>query len=123
MAIDTDIRVQDGTGIAAQWMGNLLAPVAFLVELEVAYMLVPRACENGNLLPVHLAHTGALLLALGGLVFAWREWQTWVTERSTDTAEHAVRSRFMARVGLLASGGFVLVILALWLPSFFLDPC
>jgi hypothetical protein len=123
MPIDNDIRVEDGTGIAAQWLGNLLAPVAFLIELEVAYMLVPRACDTGNLLPVHLAHTGALLLALGGTFFAWREWRTWVIARRTDMAEHAARSRFMAKVGLLASGGFVLVILALWLPSLFLDPC
>ncbi len=43
MPIDTDIRVQDETGIAAQWLGNLLAPAAFLIELQVAYMLVPLA--------------------------------------------------------------------------------
>ena len=123
MPIDTDIRVEDETGIASQWLANLLAPIAFLIELEVAYMLVPRACEAGNLLPVHLAHAGALLLGLAGGFFAWREWQTWVNQRSTDMGERAVRSRFMARVGLLTSGGFVLVILALWLPSFLLDPC
>lgn len=123
MSIDTDITVEDETGIAGQWLANLLAPIAFLFELEVAYMLVPRACESGNLLPVHLAHVGALLLALGGTFFAWREWQTWITQPSTDTGERAVRSRFMATVGLLTSSGFVLVIIALWLPSLFLDPC
>jgi hypothetical protein len=33
------------------------------------------------------------------------------------------RGRFMAILGLLAGGAFTLVILALWLPTFWLHPC
>jgi hypothetical protein len=87
------------------------------VELEVAYMLVPHACETGNLVPVHLAHGGALLLAWVGAFLAWREWRRWGAQWPDDAAGPAPRSRFMATLGLLVSGGFTLVILALWLPK------
>lgn len=123
MAIDTAIRIPDGTGIPAQWAGNLLAPVAFLLQLEVAYFAVPRACNAGVVFPVHLAHLGALLIALAGTVIAWRQWQRWGRDLHSDGATPETRSHFMAELALLVSGGFTLVILALWLPAFWLHPC
>ncbi|HJR16147.1 MAG TPA: hypothetical protein VJ808_04770, partial [Gemmatimonadales bacterium] len=68
MGIDTQIRMPDGTGITAQWAANLLAPVAFLLQLEIAYFVVPRACHAGVVFPVHLAHAGTVLIALAGTV-------------------------------------------------------
>jgi hypothetical protein len=123
MAIDTDIRARDGTGIAAQWAANLLPPMAFLLELEVAYMLVPRACREGNVLLVHLAHAATLLIALAGVVLAWNQWQRWGTSWSDEGSGPEPRSRFMTTLGLLTGIGFTLVILALWLPSFVVHPC
>lgn len=123
MSVDADIGVRDGTGIGGQWAGNLLPPIAFLLQLEIAYMLVPRACRAGDVLPVHLAHAGALLLALGGMVLALRQWQRWGRDYPADGPDPETRSRFMATVALLASAGFILVILALWLPTFFFHPC
>src|SRR5215210_537711 len=123
MAIDTEIRVRDGTGIAAQWAGNLLAPIAFLLQLEIAYFAVPRACKAGVIFPVHLAHLGALLIALAGAVIAWRQWKRWGRDWPSDGSTPETRSHFMAELAVLVSGGFTLVILALWLPTFWLHPC
>src|SRR5215204_5593481 len=58
MSIDSRIRIPDGTDITAQWAGNLLPPIAFLLQLEIAYMLVPRACDAGLVFPIHLAQAG-----------------------------------------------------------------
>ncbi len=123
MPIDTEIRAADGTGILGQWVGNLLAPLAFLLQLEVAYFVVPRACHAGVVLPVHLAHAGALLIALAGCLIAWRQWQRWRPHGSSDGPGPEPRSVFMAMLGVLVSGGFFLVMLALWLPTFWLHPC
>jgi hypothetical protein len=123
MSIDTDTTIRDGTGIGAQWAGNLLAPIAFLLELEIAYMLVPRACRAGTLLPVHLAHAGAFVLALTGVAIAWRQWRRWSDDWPEEGGSPESRSRFMATMALLTSSAFTLVILALWLPSLVLHPC
>jgi len=123
MSIDSRIRIPDGTDITAQWAGNLLPPIAFLLQLEIAYMLVPRACDAGVVFPIHLAHAGTLLLALAGVVISWRQWQRWHGEIATDGPGPEPRSLFMAMLGVMVSVAFVLVILALWLPTFLLHPC
>ena len=123
MPIDTQTQRTDGTGIAAQWAGALLGPLAFLIQLEVAYLLVPRACDAGAIWPVHLAHALSLLLALAGATIAWRQWRRWERVQRADGGGPEARSRFMAEVALPGSVGFVLVILALWLPTFLLHPC
>ena len=123
MQIDTEIRVRDGTGIGGQWAGNLLAPIAFLLQLEIAYFIVPRACDAGLVFPVHLAHLGALLIALAGTLTAWRQWQRWGRDWPADGPGPEPRSRFMAELAVLVSAGFTVVILALWIPTFLLHPC
>ncbi|MGH7510048.1 MAG: hypothetical protein ACREMZ_11330 [Gemmatimonadales bacterium] len=94
-------------------------PAAVLAGLEVAYLLVPRACRTGNLLPVHLTHLATLLLALTGGAVAWRQWQRW----GASEDGRAGVAGFLAGLGLLVSAAFTLVSVALWLPSFVLSPC
>jgi hypothetical protein len=123
MTVDTRTDVPDAREIRALWIGLLLPPVAFLIDLEVAYALVPTACSSGNPLPVHLVHLACLVLAGVGGLTAWRWWRlrgaTWPGEEGDPLA----RSRFMAGLGLLLSGLILLVIVAMWIPSFLLDPC
>ena len=123
MTVDNRTDVPDASHIRALWAGLLLAPVAFLVNLEVAYAFVPTACSARNELPVHLTHLACLLATLFGLLTAWRSWRltgaTWPGEQGDPLA----RSRFMAGTGLLVSGMFLLVIVAQWIPSLVLDPC
>jgi hypothetical protein len=123
MTVDPRTDVPDRAEIRALWAGLLLAPAAFLLNLEVAYALVPTACSSQNRLLLHLVHLVCLLMAGTGGVLAWHAWkargETWPGDEGGRTG----RSRFMAGVGLLLSTLFVLVILAQWIPSFVLNPC
>jgi hypothetical protein len=121
--VDTRTEVPDAGPIRALWIGLLLPPTAFLLNLEVAYALVPTACASRNQLPTHVVHLVCLLLVLFAGVTAWRSWkstgETWPGAEGGPLA----RSRFMAGLGWLTSLLFGLVIIAQWIPEFVLNPC
>jgi len=123
MTVDPRTTVPDAPEIRVLWAGLLLAPTAFLLNLELAYAVVPHACSLQNRLPVHLVHLVCLAIALVGGAFALRSWrycgETWPGEEGGSVS----RSRFMAGLGLLLSVLFALVIVAQWIPSFVLSPC
>jgi hypothetical protein len=119
---DPRTHVADAKRIAALWGGLLLPPAAFLLNLEAAYALVPAACRSGSL-PIHLVNAVSLLLALLGGLIAYRCRETEGTAWPRDESGAVARTRFMARLGVLTSATFVLVILAQWVPGFVLSPC
>jgi hypothetical protein len=123
VAVDPRTEVPDARSIRALWTGLLLAPIAFLIDLEVAYALVPTACSSRNELPVHLVHLACLLVALFGGLVAWGCWKatgsTWPGEEGGPMG----RTKFMAGTGMWLSLLFALVIVAMWIPSFVLNPC
>jgi hypothetical protein len=123
MTVDPRTDLPDRRELTALWTGLLLAPVAFLLNLEVAYALVPTACEQRTRILVHLVHAVCLVLALVGTMTAWRMWRFTGEIWPGQSGGRLSRSRFMAGVGLFLSLLFVLVILAQWIPSFVLDPC
>ena len=123
MTVDNRTHVPDAREIRALWTGLLVPPAAFLLNLELAYALVPTACSSRNQLLVHLVHLGCLALALFGGFTAWRHWKLTGETWPGGEGGRLSRSRFMAGLGLLISSLFALVIVAQWIPSFVLDPC
>lgn len=107
----------------ALWMGVLLAPFSFLLNLQVSYALVPWACSAGHPFWLHLASAGTFLLAMLGAFTAWRNWQKTGRESQSEGGTPLARSRFMAIIGLMMSALFSLIILAQWIADFILDPC
>jgi hypothetical protein len=101
----------------------LLPPLAFLINLEVAYALVPTACSGRNLLPVHLVHLISLVLAIVGGLTALRHWRLSGATWPGGAGGRLSRTQFMSGVGMLLGLLFALVIVAQWIPSFILDPC
>ena len=63
MTTDTSTPLADGNRIGMLWVASLLPAAATLAGLEIAYLLVDRACTTGNLLPVHLTWAVSLGLA------------------------------------------------------------
>jgi len=123
MTVDPHTDIPDARELRALWTGVLLAPIAFLLNLEVAYALVPVACSAKTRLLVHVVHLVCLLLAVFGGVTAWGRWAEGGRTWPGDAGDLVARSRFMAGLGLLLSAMFALVIVAQWIPSFVLSPC
>ncbi len=106
-----------------EWAGVLAGPLAFLLNLQVSYMLVPWACATGAQGTLYFVAAGALLLSgLGGLT-SWRVWQRRGREWPGDEAGAVPRSRLLAVLGLLTSVLFALVIVAQGIPTFILSAC
>ena len=106
---DPRTEVPDAARLWALWTGLLLAPAAWLTSLEVGYVLVRPDCTAGAAVRQHAVHAGFLLIALGGLLVAWR-------------ARQAERD-FLSTLGVATSALFVLVLVAQWIPTFLLHPC
>jgi hypothetical protein len=123
MTRDTEQAFFQRQGIGWLWFGILAGPLAFLLNLQLSYMLVHPVCETAHRLVLHLVPAGALLLAASGGLSAWWNWQRTRQAESSKAGGVLPRSRFMAGVGLLTSGLFIIVIVAQWLPNFMLTPC
>jgi hypothetical protein len=123
MTRDTEHAFFQRQGIAWLWFGILAGPLAFLLNLQLSYMLVQPVCVTAHHLILHLVPGGALLLTASGGVSAWRNWRRTGQAESSQAGGVLSCSRFMAGVGLLTSGLFTVVIVAQWLPNFLLSPC
>jgi hypothetical protein len=109
--------------IAAWWFmlaGPLL--IAF-AQQQAMYILSDFACRTQTRLLVHAPLLPALALVGFALVLARREWQRTGESSDSDVAGEKGLSRLFATVGFAVGGLALVVILAQWLPTLFLDPC
>ena len=121
--IDTRTTVAERGRIAALWTGLLLAPTAFLANLELAYLMVPASCARGTALSLHLVHGVCLLVAIVGAVVAWRSRGAGGLQASDADGGPEAKARFLAGLGLAGSAFFALTIVAQWIPTLPLHPC
>ena len=110
-------------GLAAQWVGLLLAPAAFFLHLQFAYAVVPWACRHQNDFWIHASGIASVVLAAIGTLVAW--W-VWHREGGDDPGEgHGIapRARFMGVVGLGVSAVITLILLLQWVAAFVVSSC
>lgn len=112
-----------------QWIGFFLAPAAFFVHLQVAYVLIPWSCTKQQTFWQHLVGLLAVVVALIGVAAAW------ITRaRTSDAAEHPpghpvegpgplFRARFLADTGLGVSALLSLILLMQFIAGFFITVC
>ena len=106
------------------WVGVLGGAAAWTAQFLVGYALARFSHEHRWLTVVHhLVSLAGLLAALWAALVAHREWRR-IGGGEAGGSEPGVsgRSRFLAALGILTSALFALVIVAQWLPTFFLDP-
>src|SRR4051794_1606402 len=99
---------QGAEGPVHQRRGNTALAVAYfvpsaaaLLQLEVAYLSVSRACRQGSALPLHLESAAALLLALWGVRAGWRVWSAVGRGWDAEGADPVARTRFLAANAVL----------------------
>lgn len=113
----------DRSGRRLVWAGLLVAPAAWLLNLELAYLLVSAACSGRTTFPLHVVSFVALIIAAGGGVLAWRSWSRLGREWPGDDGGWRAAGRLVAVLGAMLSALIILVIVAQWIPVLFLDPC
>jgi hypothetical protein len=103
--------------------GFLIAPFAWLLDLQVSYAMVKWACENDARGLLFVMPLGSFsLIALG----TWLSWSCWTKLRHQANPEGGSmedRSYFIAVAGLAMNAVFGLLILTSLAPRYFLSPC
>lgn len=125
MGTDTRTQVHEAGRIAALWTGVLLAPAAFLLNLEIAYLVAEWGCKQASMPSpaLHLVHAACLLVAIFGGLVAWWRWRAAGARWPGEAGGPEGRTRFMAGLGMATSAIFALAIIAQWIPSLTLHTC
>lgn len=123
MTVDPRTAVVERRRIVRLALALFLAPFAAMLHLQLSYMDVRHACRHASELRLHVETAVLLLVALAGMLVAWRGWHAVGAEWPADEGGAEGRSRFLFAAGLLLSALFALVIVAQWLPLFTLSPC
>ena len=95
------------------WIGIVVAGLAWIGSFEVNYVMVPFACQSRNIWLLHTISVAALAVAAFALLQANR----------ARVAAGVETLRFMGLFAVLFSSLMILLILAQWIPVFFVDPC
>jgi hypothetical protein len=96
----------------SSWPALLIAPLLVLAEQSLAYALAPALCATQQGAWLH-AVAAPFVLASAAL--------TWRAARALRFAAPA--QLFMARLGTGVGALSTLVLLALWIPKWVLEPC
>jgi hypothetical protein len=103
------------------WPGLVIAPLLALVDQSVAYAMVEWSCATQRHAAPHFVHPAFLVLTLATVAMAWRNWRP--LQAREDSGDPATASAFIALLATLVGALSALVIVAMWLPQWFLSPC
>jgi hypothetical protein len=101
------------------WLALLLAPTLALADQVIAYAAVGWACAHERSVVVHAIHALFLVAAAASLWPAWRLW-TATRARADESAE---RRHFLGGLAIASGALSVLVIAAMWMPTWVIGPC
>lgn len=108
----------------AQWIGVLLPPGAWLLQLQVGYMLARGMCHHPLTRTFwHVTALATVTATVFGAFIAWRDWtRTNQPLAGSDTVGRE-RAELLSTLGVMLGSLFTLVIIAQWTAKFFIDPC
>jgi hypothetical protein len=105
------------------WIGILLPPIAWGVQLQSVYLASEFGCLTSDFTWNHVLSALTLVVALVGGVIAWFEWVAAGATTEAEGVDRMSRRRFMALIGILSSALFSVTIVAQWLPTLMSVPC
>jgi hypothetical protein len=100
------------------WSGLLLAPVAWLLQMEISYALVPWSCSHNQRSALYITNLFFLIMSGAAILISWKNWRSIAEDNIAGN-----RARFMAVLGILIACVFSLVIIAQGIPRFIITPC
>jgi hypothetical protein len=106
-----------------RWLNFALAlgPAAWLLHLNVSYMLVPESCGAGTKTMLHAVTAACAAAALVAAGIAWRIRAACAAEPPESL--WVARTRWLATMVLLLSLSMMVVILAQQIPNLLLRSC
>ena len=105
------------------WIGILLPPIAWGVQLQSVYLASEFGCATSNFTWNHVLSAITLTIAMIGGAIAWWEWTVAGGTTEEEGSNGMSRRRFMALIGVLTSALFSVTIIAQWLPTLMGVPC
>jgi hypothetical protein len=105
----------------AIWYALLVAPVLALTDQSVALSLTAWACRGQHQVALHLVHVAFALATAAATLLAWRRWRE--APRGSPSSETVARRHFLAGMATAVAALSLLVILAMWLPTWLLSSC
>jgi hypothetical protein len=101
------------------WLGMLTAPVAWSIQFLIIYALVPHVCKVQKGISLHATSIIFITIGIASGFLAWRN----LSQANHSFDEERESILFLARLGIMTSALFTLVMIAQVIPTFFLDPC
>ncbi|MFN2532582.1 MAG: hypothetical protein ABR555_14925 [Pyrinomonadaceae bacterium] len=106
----------------ALWLGLLLSPIAWALQMTINYALVPFQCYGGSRVGIFIVTIVSLLLTLTAGLIAFANFK-----RSRGKAEDSVgrssREKFMSVLGMFATVMFFIAIVAQGIATIIFHPC
>jgi hypothetical protein len=101
----------------------VLAPFAWLLDMQISYAMVKWACENDRRELLLLMPLGSLTLVGVAAVMSWSTLKRVGDNAVEDGGHQEDRSYFLAVAGIGMSALFALLILTSVVPRYVLSPC
>jgi hypothetical protein len=122
MERDYDRQTSSGRQLLL-WIGLLLPPLVWALQMEINYWLLRGACARGSSGAFLVVLSIALLLVGLAALSAWLSWRRLSQNWLRDAGLRISRSQFMAMLGMFSSGMFFLVIVAQGIGALVFHPC
>ena len=103
------------------WPAIIGAPLLVLADQTIAYAFVAWSCSHQAVLPLHAVHAVFLLLILATAVSPWRRLDPGAAPSAA--VEELERRNFFSLLGVLSAGFSALVVVAMWIPQWYIAPC
>jgi hypothetical protein len=111
-----------GRGLFWLWLVLLAGPLVWALDLQIAYLLVYRACHTRNPAPLYI-ETVVALAAVVAAAWTARRMLNWYPGADLEGGQADDRSRLLVVIAIGLNVLFFTVLAAAAVPRFTLDPC
>ena len=123
MSLYEDEAGRPGSRNFSLWIGLLLPPITWALQMQFNYWLIRGACARGSSAALFAVTLISLVLvALAGFS-SFLAWQRVGQKWPSSFGDRVSRNRFLAVMGLLMAGMFFVVVVAQGIAAIVFHPC